>query len=583
MPFPKKKYFQCEYVFVVLAVVFGLLFVALSPPFEVPDSQAHYWRAYSIGEGALFMGKTAQDVPEHIMYVPYFYKFHESLPGYRKILYHLLTDFNTSTKIVTVQNNAAIYNPIPYLLSGIVLKAASVVGLPDLLGFYLAVLANFVFWIGCVFYAIRMLPALKVELAFLALLPMSLYQGASLSADSFVNATSFLLFALVFAMLYAREAASQKELLLASLLAVLIACSKQIYALPYLLLLFSRDKKGDFYKIFFLTLILAVALPAVWLHFNAVPKGRLDFYASLETIKAHLSYLYRIPYETLKVMSLYYFETFVGVLGPLTVYLPRWLYVMYGLMFCCLFALGCHGDAKLDHARWIKMTALFLFVLQLFILILLLYLTWNHYKLISIGVQGRYFIPFFALLFVVFLKKRRVSRSALTLTAAAAALVAVVGLSTTAHALYAKYRIFNVVTEQPAGGRAFGELSRSRSLRQTFTAAGHRIREIRLLLATFARTNAGEGVVRLVDKDNRTLYEERFALASLVDNAWKTFSCDVPVVPGDAYAIVLESPTAEKGNAITWWASPADAYPGGAAVVDGRVLQNDFAFAIVAD
>src|SRR6516162_10367521 len=43
--------FQAERVYLVLALVFGGGFLVLTPPFQAPDEEAHFRRAYSLSEG----------------------------------------------------------------------------------------------------------------------------------------------------------------------------------------------------------------------------------------------------------------------------------------------------------------------------------------------------------------------------------------------------------------------------------------------------------------------------------------------------------------------------------------------------
>ncbi len=61
---------------------------------------------------------------------------------------------------------------------------------------YLARFANLLLYVLIVYSAIKLTPVHKWVFFLLALMPMTLYEAASLSADSFTIAVSFLLIAL---------------------------------------------------------------------------------------------------------------------------------------------------------------------------------------------------------------------------------------------------------------------------------------------------------------------------------------------------------------------------------------------------
>ena len=82
-------------------------------------------------------------------------------------------------------------------------------------------------------FAIRITPVFKWLFFFTALLPMSLYEGMSLSADSFNNAFAFLFFAYIFKLIF-----EKKEL------------ERQDYALLVSLSVLSAFTKGGIYPVF---------------------------------------------------------------------------------------------------------------------------------------------------------------------------------------------------------------------------------------------------------------------------------------------------------------------------------------------
>ncbi len=48
---------KSEHVFLILGLLFGLAFVFVTPPFQVPDEYNHFFRAYEISQGKLLSQK----------------------------------------------------------------------------------------------------------------------------------------------------------------------------------------------------------------------------------------------------------------------------------------------------------------------------------------------------------------------------------------------------------------------------------------------------------------------------------------------------------------------------------------------
>ncbi|MEA2327151.1 MAG: putative rane protein, partial [Thermoanaerobaculia bacterium] len=50
-------------LFVVAALLLGLAYVFVTPPFEVPDEQNHFWRALAVGRGQLLPARGLDSMP----------------------------------------------------------------------------------------------------------------------------------------------------------------------------------------------------------------------------------------------------------------------------------------------------------------------------------------------------------------------------------------------------------------------------------------------------------------------------------------------------------------------------------------
>ena len=197
--------FSPENIFVVLGLFFGLLFIFITPPFQVPDEFAHLCRAFQVSEGQIIMkyeGKQPSD------YIPISLRILEA-----SLLKNL--PFHPEIKItpneIVLQSRlpllpkqrrftycaASMYSPIPYFPQAIGWWIGRTLSLPILVIFYTGRLFNLLAWIFLTFLAIRRVPVFKWVFLLIALMPMSLFMAASLSADAMTNALSFLFIAYI--------------------------------------------------------------------------------------------------------------------------------------------------------------------------------------------------------------------------------------------------------------------------------------------------------------------------------------------------------------------------------------------------
>lgn len=135
---------------------------------------------------------------------------------------------------------------------------------------YIGRLANLLIYITLIYIAIRIIPVHKWVLLMLALLPMALYQGASLSADSFTIAISFLVIAisLKFSLDNSINEIKLKAITILFVLILVLALSKQTYYfLIFLFFLIPVRKFGSMERmvtIFILLFISTFGISSIW-------------------------------------------------------------------------------------------------------------------------------------------------------------------------------------------------------------------------------------------------------------------------------------------------------------------------------
>lgn len=139
-------------------------------------------------------------------------------------------------------------------------------------------------------------------------------------------------------------------------------------------------------------------------------------------------------------------------------------------------------------------------------------------------------------------------------------------------------------TDMVSPSAGVGELLRGMEVRQRFTAEGDELRGVSLPLATYGRANTSTLRFAVEDGNGATLGETEIPTAGIADAEPMTvlFSENVPLEKGESYTLVITSPDAVEGNAVSVWYGDAMALRSGSIpvqiaederlVVDGTAL-----------
>ncbi|MDR3633070.1 MAG: DUF2142 domain-containing protein [Isosphaeraceae bacterium] len=188
---------RLEYVFFVIALAWGVAQVFIVPPLQVPDEGDHWFRAWALTDGQLtadsqgmltlpgVMARTADlytrlvGGPGGALGLPISLEGQAGFSGYENL-------FNAPGPPGTVEvaSRVASYGPIGYVPQAVGVAIGRLVGAPPLTCFYLARLANLLMAIALFFLAIRLAPFGKQLIVLLALLPMTMFELASVSCDA---------------------------------------------------------------------------------------------------------------------------------------------------------------------------------------------------------------------------------------------------------------------------------------------------------------------------------------------------------------------------------------------------------------
>ncbi|MBF0318396.1 MAG: DUF2142 domain-containing protein [Nitrospirae bacterium] len=411
-----------EWVFLALALVFGLSFIIVVPPFQAPDETNHFYRAYQLSEGRLLAERRGGDVggmlPEALDRTAK--TISKNIPGHPENKQEVM-EITEAFKIYADEGNRSfhkfhytvLYSPVPFVPQGAAIYAGRRLGLPVLGLVYAGRVANLLVWILLMYLAVRTAPAYKWLFVFLALMPLSLFQGMSLSADSFTNAVCFLFTALVLRTASDRENL-RLNLLFLFLLSLPLTMSKHAY-FPILMCLFLiplsffHTKKGYFASFGFIFLI-NLSINLWWsskIGYLTVPYNMGFADTDAVSPERQLSYILEHPLvyaetfiRTIVRLCQSGWYTVVGKMGWLDVNMPVVYQASYVWVLAALAIFSKPGALDLRLAKKL------LIFIAIFSCVLLFstseYLIWtpvgNQY---IDGLQPRYVIPLLPLLFIL--------------------------------------------------------------------------------------------------------------------------------------------------------------------------------------
>ncbi len=407
-----------EKMFVTYVIPVGILFVILLPINWVPDEDGHIFKTYEISygnfitpfgenkEGNIYVPKEILNICQQINNWDYV-KIHE----------YLQKEANYED-LVPVQSVTKTYFPINYLSGAFTFFICRLLNINILLALYLVRLVNFILFIVMCYYSIKIIPFGKLLLAIYMFVPMTIQQGASLSADSFVNGISILFIAYNLKILFQNKDLSIKQRLIYYILAISISICKYVYfPLVFMSILLIKNKdisKKNRNKLIIISIILSIFVAIAWFIFGQqyVDTRLYIKEANVKPIE-QMKFILLNPFDYLKILKDtiiknggYYLFTFVGQqLGLLNIEVPQ---IYSFIMLLALFVLPFIEDKEISFDKFGKWVVNLIAILLILLVFTGLYLTWSPLQYASIaGVQGRYFVPVFILVLLTFFNKDR--------------------------------------------------------------------------------------------------------------------------------------------------------------------------------
>jgi len=431
--FMQRLSFKPQNVFLFSAVTWGTLTVFITPPFQVPDEPNHFFRAYQIADGTFFPetsnNRVGGFIPVSLIHTRNMFGDIAFHPGKKikseTIFRSLEIPLNPKETAFAFFPNTGLYTPVPYIPQSLVIIIGKLFNAPPLVLLYSGRLFNLFCWIILVTFAIKTTPVFKWFFVVLALMPMSVFQASSVSADVLTNGIVFLFITFMFKLAFDDHKSFKKyDLCFLIFLLVILILSKYAYFFLFLLWFLIPVKKAITNKKYILATFLLLFITGLTLsisgyfvkHIHGSIDSAVNYYGNGGGVPVANPYL-QIQYIITHVGSYFniilnafwfnkfFVSTFIGNLGWLDTPLP----VLYVLVAVTILILAALGDSNENITISMKKKSVFLLSLcsVIFVLCTMLYMSWTPIGASIIdGLQGRYFIPIAPLFFLLFYNRK---------------------------------------------------------------------------------------------------------------------------------------------------------------------------------
>lgn len=404
------------HAFLWLGSIFGAIFLFVTPPFQSPDEDAHFFRAFQISEGTLSAhtvgDSTGGSIPRSVESAGHLHSEVRHRPDLRvsvaTVLGALDDPLAAGDRVEVAFPNTANYSPIPYVPQATAIFFGRLFEAAPLILMYLGRIANLAAWLALVFFGIRLAPAGGWLMAVLALTPMSMFLAPTLSADVLTNGLAFLWVGLFLSAVVSEERIDFDRFSLMTVVTIALTLSKQPYGLLSLLLLLVPVAKWGSRRAYALRAGGLVAVNFLvaglwaWVANKSWSPARLD----VPIVPGEqLRYVAEHPLEFVRTMfdshlGSRQLEEFTGVLGWLDTHLPTWLLSFQ--LFLVTAAVLCTEKLRGALKRWTVAAALGVGIVVVVAVDLALYASWTPVAASVVeGIQGRYYVPVSPLLVLV--------------------------------------------------------------------------------------------------------------------------------------------------------------------------------------
>lgn len=433
-----KKHYPLHKIYLIFAVILGGFYILGFPPSQLPDDTPDYLRSLEVSQFHITSIKkgtyVGRDMPTNIK------KVYKS-KSYNDVIKNKNVKLNKDKTFLNFANKA-LYAFVCYIPQALGIGVGAILGLPILIQIILGKILNYALFVFLLYLSIKYIPNKKMLLFFIAFLPITMQEAASLSPDALTISSAI---AFVSFILWTRENKNRKlekkHLICLAILTMVLSLCKIVYLpLCFLIFLIPEEcfisKKQKYIYCSILSLFV-IAINLIWLKISS---EYLIAFSKRSNSKEQLKYILSNPIRyliiittTLDAYLLHYLEQMVG--HSLGAFVVTTSYVIVVISLGILvYLIGNKLKQKNSKDIFSLVEKLFIFIIILGTLGLMftsLYMQWTGVGAQVVdGIQGRYFIPLLlpiALLFMNNEKENEINHNivAFSLIANIMALVAI--------------------------------------------------------------------------------------------------------------------------------------------------------------
>ncbi len=413
-------------LFLIIGALFSILWALITPPFQAPDENRHFCRAYQLSDGRLFaikhentMGDSLPvSVIETMDRINPGMAFHsrDQRQDLDKVWHYLRLPLQAEEKAFYEFSASAIYPPPAYLPAIVAIWIGKTGNVSPLVMMYLGRFAHLALWLVVMVSALRLTPTGKWVMALIALMPMSIFLAGAVHQDGFINAFCFLLLACTLKFAHDPGVLSRPQYGGLFLLTLVIAFSKPgfaLFAVVFLLLpaqkFASRRRQ---WMLWILMVLAALAITWGWKSLAQQDLNWLEPWASYDkqsqAVVASPMLFIGAALRSFWVFKLFYIRSHVGQLGWLDTLLPLPIIAVFLLLIAVAAVLNHEGSLSVRQRIVLALVVSGVAGVTALALYLVNSPVGDAYVH---GISGRYFIPaapFFWLLFQNHFVHRRV-------------------------------------------------------------------------------------------------------------------------------------------------------------------------------
>ncbi len=431
-----------EILFLCMGIAFGLTFWLIITPMSVPDETIHYEYSFQLSN--------------YIMRAKDHMVFNEEYQNYSAMAGHInvgasyerfIKKINKPLKLrendVRMRFDIDESYTICFLPQALGITVARLLNWNMLRTFYMGRLFNLIFYLICLYTAIKKTPVHKLLFGIIATLPIFMQQAASFSYDCYINGLTFVIIAYLMKWMHQEEPIEIKEFIPAFIANLMIAPIKVVYGLFSLMYWFIPEKNfGSRKRKILMTLI--ITFPAMFelirllgpLVIRIVRKifknafatsyaGNMlkaetgvftdivkPFYVDGEVytfsyVLSHPLEMFELFLRTVRYSIKTWFYASIGrSLSGSTLILPTW--IVHSVL--AVLIASAIREEKQCESLLLKVVILLLCIFGGFMIVGGMLVSWTEVEQVIIedyggpiiqGIQGRYFSPFLPYLFLI--------------------------------------------------------------------------------------------------------------------------------------------------------------------------------------